>query len=72
MLGMLGTPLVRHFQIYAIEHSTITGLQAYATWTGGQQKRQERNWINRIRTQVPLGLNLGFKVFRKIYWFMHL
>lgn len=57
-IARLPTPLVKHFQIHPLRCLTITGVQTCATWTEGQRRRQERLWIEKLKTNIPLGLNI--------------
>lgn len=54
----LGTPLVQHFLEHPLRDLTVCGLQSNVAWTVGQRRRQEAQWIVRLRTQRPWGLNV--------------
>ncbi|XP_041797348.1 uncharacterized protein LOC121609712 [Chelmon rostratus] len=56
--GRLQTPLVNHFRSHSTQGMTVMGLEACATWTGGQRRWRERCWIDRLKTRIPQGLNV--------------
>lgn len=49
--------LTRHFREHGVEQLTILGLETNPGWSGGQRKRAERMWINKLNTWIPKGLN---------------
>uniref|UniRef100_A0A1A8LK21 GIY-YIG domain-containing protein n=1 Tax=Nothobranchius pienaari TaxID=704102 RepID=A0A1A8LK21_9TELE len=52
-----GTALVKHFQEHGVKHLQISLLESRTGWTTGQRRHVERQWIKRLNTQVPNGLN---------------
>lgn len=49
--------LYNHFQIHSIEHLRIIGLQSNLSWSKEQRLKLERNWILKLNTISPWGLN---------------
>lgn len=49
--------IVQHFIQHGIESLNISGLEYNPHWTCGQRKFQEVEWINRLETRHPQGLN---------------
>lgn len=52
------TPLVRHFISHGFQALRIAGIQSNVTWTLRERKTKERQWIYRLSTTQPFGLNL--------------
>ncbi|XP_058865981.1 uncharacterized protein LOC131708063 [Acipenser ruthenus] len=52
------TPLVAHFLQHNLESLKITGLERNQNWTIGERKWREKDWINKLQTTFPLGLNI--------------
>ena len=51
------TWIVKHFTHHGLSSFEATGLQHDSQWTQGQRKWQEREWIRRLATKYPQGLN---------------
>lgn len=49
--------LYNHFQMHSIEHLRIIGLQSDLSWSKEQRLRLERNWMLKLNTISPWGLN---------------
>lgn len=52
------TPLVGHFLRHGLDSLRIAGLQHNELWTDKNRKRAERQWIYRLGTREPGGLNV--------------
>lgn len=53
-----GTLLIRHFLSHGMDSMRVAGLQYNELWTDKDRKRAERQWIYRLDTREPWGLNL--------------
>ena len=51
------TPLVQHFIKHGIHSLRVMGLQHHALWSHTTRKRTEREWIARLGSVHPWGLN---------------
>ncbi|KAL2102106.1 hypothetical protein ACEWY4_001274 [Coilia grayii] len=51
------THLVSHFLRHGLENLRIRGQDHDPKWTLGQRLRKEREWIKKLGTEFPLGLN---------------
>ena len=49
--------IVQHFMTHGIEAVKVCGLEYNDQWTIGQRRFQEKEWINRLSTKYPGGLN---------------
>lgn len=54
----INTPLVKHFLFHGLKALQVTGIQANSCWTDKERKTHERQWIYRLQTREPNGLNL--------------
>lgn len=52
------TLLVRHFLSHGLDSMRVAGLQYNELWADTDRKRAERQWIYRLHTREPWGLNL--------------
>lgn len=52
------THLVQHFLLHGWEALRCSGLEHKPNWTIKQRQRQEKNWINKLNTKHPQGLNI--------------
>lgn len=52
------TSLATHFRDHTEGAVKIMGLQTNPGWSGGQRRRMERGWMDRLGTYVPTGLNV--------------
>ncbi|KAK2846437.1 hypothetical protein Q5P01_009436 [Channa striata] len=52
------TPLVDHFILHGIQALRVAGLQSYSCWTDKQRQSHERQWIHKLQTLEPIGLNI--------------
>ena len=51
------TPVVKHFLLHGWVSVVASGLQHNPIWTDAERKKVERQWIYRLNTKEPLGLN---------------
>ena len=49
--------IVQHFMTHGIEAVKVCGLEYNDQWTIGQRRFQEKEWITRLSTKYPGGLN---------------
>lgn len=54
----INTPLVKHFLFHGLEALRVAGIQANSCWTHKDRRIHERQWIYRLQTREPNGLNL--------------
>lgn len=54
------TPLVKHFVLHGIQALRVAGIQSNSCWTDKQRKSYERQWIYRLQTKEPIGLNIKY------------
>lgn len=52
------TLLVKHFISHGWQSLRVAGIQSNSGWTVGQRKKRERQWIHRLDTKEPWGLNM--------------
>lgn len=52
------TLLVKHFISHGWQSLRVAGIQSNSGWTVGQRKKRERQWIHRLNTKEPWGLNM--------------
>lgn len=52
------TLLVKHFISHGWQSLRVAGIQNNSGWTDGQRKKREREWIHRLNTKEPWGLNM--------------
>ena len=50
--------IVQHFMTHGINSLKVTGLEHNPNWTTGQRQHNERQWIKRLDTIFPKGLNM--------------
>lgn len=48
--------IVTHFQEHGLHNLKITGLEANSVWPA-KQRKNERWWMQKVNTWVPMGLN---------------
>lgn len=56
----MDTPLVRHFVLHGLQMLRVAGIQGNSTWTRTQRRSVERQWIYRLQTLEPFGLNVKY------------
>ena len=49
--------IVKHFLTHGVDALNICGLEHNENWSLGQRRFQEKEWINRLGTKFPGGLN---------------
>ena len=55
----LETPLARHFaMLHGPSAARIAGLESCASWNEQDRLKAEINWINKLKTRQPQGLNI--------------
>lgn len=54
------TPLVKHFLLHGLQALRVAGIQGNSCWTHKQRKSVERQWIYKLQTKEPLGLNISY------------
>ena len=59
----LSTVLYDHFQGSTCKDFSFAGVESNASWTQGQRRRNERIWINKLKTYSPWGLNNAAEAF---------
>lgn len=52
------TLLVKHFISHGWQSLRVAGIQSNSGWTVGQRKKREGQWIHRLNTKEPWGLNM--------------
>ena len=52
------TPFVQHFLQHGLASVRMAGLQKDINWTDFERKKRERQWIFKLGTRQPFGLNL--------------
>lgn len=53
----INTHLVQHFRRHGLKNMVLQGLQHDPNWSTGQRKKTEKQWIKRLSTIFPYGLN---------------
>ena len=49
--------IVKHFTAHGVDSMTLSGLQHNPNWTEGQRRYMEKQWIRKLNTNYPGGLN---------------
>ena len=51
--------IVQHFMTHGVNAMSVSGLQYNPNWTEGQRRFIEKQWIKKLNTNYPGGLNWG-------------
>lgn len=54
------TLLVKHFLQHGLQSIRMAGLQRNINWSDSERKKSERQWIFRLGTKKPFGLNIKY------------
>ena len=57
--GTKNSLVIQHFRTHGLQAMSVTGLQTNDNWTEGQRRFTERQWINKLDTAFPYGLNMS-------------
>ena len=57
--GKKSSVIIQHFRIHGIQAMSVAGLQHDENWTEGQRRFAERQWISKLDTSFPNGLNMS-------------
>ena len=51
--------IIQHFRIHGLQAMSVAGLEHNENWTQGQRRFAETQWISKLDTQFPGGLNMS-------------
>jgi len=57
----ISTHLVQHFSLHGLQNLYLRGIEHNPLWTTSDRQKEERNWIKKLGTIYPIGLNKAYR-----------